>query len=187
MEVSMKLLSGCLVALVIGCVSTTSTTGSGMAHVDVRLTDAPATFDSVFVTISKIEVSTADDSWVTLSTQPQRFDLLALQNDATALLGGADLAAGTYNQLRLVVDSSSVVVGGVETPLTIASGAQTGIKINLDTDITADTKYTLVLDYDASKSVKSTGAGYLMTPVIKVKSFTGTPTETQPGSGSGSG
>lgn len=147
-----------------------------MAHVNVLLTDAPAAFESVFVTISRVEVDTGD-SWVTLSEQPQRFDLLTLRNDATAVLGGADLEPGHYGQLRMVVDSSSVVVEGVELPLTIASGAQTGIKINLDTDIAADMTYTLVLDYDAEKSVKSTGNDYLMTPVITVKSMVGAAAE----------
>jgi hypothetical protein len=86
-----------------------------------------------------------------------------------------------------------VVVGGVESPLDIASGAQTGIKILLDADIAAGMTYTLVLDYDADKSIKSTGKGYLMTPVIRVKSLSGAPTGSgsgsgsDPGSGSGSG
>src|SRR5262249_34353288 len=103
-------------------------------HLQVRLTDAPAAFQSVFVDISRIDIGTASDGWVTLSDQPQQFDLLTLQNDATALLGGADLAPGSYTQLRLIVSSASVVVGGVTQSLTIASGAQTGIKLNVDAD-----------------------------------------------------
>ncbi len=43
--------------------------------------------------------------------------------------------------------------------------------------------YTLVIDYNAGQSIKQTGQGLLMTPVIAVKSFTGVPT---PGTGSGS-
>ena len=129
----------------------------------------------MFVTISEVEVAAADGGWITLSAQPQRFDLLTLQNDATALLGGANLEPGSYGQVRLIVDSSSVVLGGVETPLTIASGAQTGIKVDIDTDIAADASYTLLLDYDAAKSIKTTGNGYLMTPVITIKSLTATP------------
>lgn len=170
----MKLLATCACIVAAGCAA--NPPEAQPAHIDVRLTDAPAVFDSVFVTISTIEVST-EAGWVTLASEPQRFDLLTLQNDATALLGAAELAAGHYSQLRLVVDSSSVVVDGVEEPLTIASGAQSGIKINLDADIAAGTTYTLVLDYDAARSVKATGHGYLMTPVIKVKSMAEVPVE----------
>jgi hypothetical protein len=183
----MKLLGSCLLTFAAACATTPGsssgdTSGNAMSHLEVRMTDAPATFDAVLVTIAKVEVETADESWITLSDQPHQYDLLQLQNDATELLGGADLAAGTYGQLRLIVSSAAVVITGVETPLTIASGAQTGIKINLATTIEAGTTYTLVLDYDAAKSIKLTGHGYLMTPVINVKS-----TMTGSGSGSGSG
>ncbi|HET7499451.1 MAG TPA: DUF4382 domain-containing protein [Kofleriaceae bacterium] len=182
----MRLLAGCLFTFLAGCSLEPGSAGSADAgaqvgstqssatHLDVKLTDAPAAFDSVFVTISQVRISTAA-GWVSLSEQPQRFDLLTLRDDATALLGGTDLAPGSYNQLRLIVDSASVVVGGVESALDVASGAQTGLKLNLDTEIVAGMTYTLVIDFDADKSIKSTGHGYLMTPVIKVKSLNGAP------------
>lgn len=127
-----------------------------------------------------------DDNWTQLSDTPQTFDLLTLQNDATALLGGNELSAGSYTQLRLIVSSASVVSGGVTTPLTVASGAQSGIKVNLDATIEDGMTYTLVIDYNAGQSIKQTGQGLLMTPVIAVKSFTGAPAPSD-GSGSGSG
>jgi hypothetical protein len=141
----------------------------------VRLTDAPAELDQVWVDIGSVEIESAADGWRTLTDGPQRFDLLTLQNDVTAALGGATLTAGAYGQLRLVVDSAEVVTGGVTEPLRIASGAQTGIKIALDTTFEDDMTYTLVLDFDAARSVKHTGQGWLMTPVIEVASLTATP------------
>lgn len=143
-------------------------------QVQVLLTDAPGDFEAVWVTIASVEIEAAD-GWLTLTDQAQRFDLLTLQNDVTAALGEAALAPGAYGQLRLIVDEASVVVDGVESPLAIASGAQTGIKINLDATLEPDTTYALTLDYDAHKSVKTTGQGYLMTPVISVKELTATP------------
>lgn len=208
-----KLLAGSLFALITGCIAGPGTQGSTQGtqdtqggagssatpHLQVRLTDAPAAFQSVFVNISRVEIGTSSNSWVTLSDQPQQFDLLTLQNDATALLGGGALAPGSYTQLRLIVDSASVVLDGVSQALKIASGTQTGIKLNLDAEVVAGMTYTLVIDYDAGKSIKTTGKGFLMTPVIKVKSLTGTPipdsgggsdaggSDSGSGSGSGSG
>lgn len=147
---------------------------SGQARLDVLLTDAPGDFESVWVDISRVEIE-SPSGWLTLTEEPQRFDLLTLQNDVTAALGGAMLEPGSYGQLRLFVDHASVVIDGVESPLKIASGAQSGIKIDLAATIEADTTYTLVLDYDAHASIKLTGAGYLMTPVIVVKDFVATP------------
>ena len=145
----------------------------------VLLTDAPGDFDEVWVDIASVEVQ-SDAGWLTLADTPQSFDLLTLQNDVTAALGGADLLPGHYGQLRLVVADAFVVVEGVAEELRIASGPQTGIKINLDTDVEENMQYTVVVDFDAHKSVKKTGQGWLMTPVIKVKDVTGTPVAEEP-------
>jgi len=191
----MKLLATSIFVLATGCITTPSTKGGQTGNVSgplpflrLRLSDAPAAFQSVFVTISRTEIGTASDAWVTLSDQPQQFDLLTLQNGATALLGGAELAPDHYTQLRLVVSSASVVAAGVEQPLTVASGAETGVKINLDAEIAAGMTYTLVIDYDAARSIQSTGHGYLMTPVIQTRSLSGAPMfGAAGGDGAGSG
>lgn len=149
----------------------------------MQLTDAPGPFDKVLVEIAKVEIESATAGWITVVDTPATFDLLQLQNDVTAALGGKDLAPGDYGQLRLLVQNASVVVGGTEQPLAIASGAQTGIKINLDQTLETGMTYSVTLDYNAAQSIKSTGKGYLMTPVIMVKAFTATEAA---GAGSGS-
>lgn len=152
----------------------TDTPSPRSPKLNVLLTDAPGDFESVWVNITSVAIESGGE-WLTLTEEPRRFDLLTLQNDVTAALGEGELQPGMYGQLRLIVDTASVVIGGVESPLRIASGAQTGIKIGLDRMIEADTTYSLTLDYDAARSVKSTGQGFLMTPVITVKDFIGTP------------
>lgn len=177
-------------ALAAGCTTTEpDTAGADRAgaprapRIDVLLTDAPGDFDEVWVNISSVSIESAEAGWLTLTDQPQKLDLLTLQNDVTAALGGATLAPGMYGQLRMIVDSASVVVDGQESPLKIASGMETGIKINLDATVEENMTYSLTLDFDAHKSVKSTGQGYLMTPVIQVKDFVGTPAPPLSGEG----
>jgi hypothetical protein len=148
--------------------------GSDQPQFQVLLTDAPGDFDEVWVDIDSVEVQ-SDAGWLTITDQPQSFDLLTLQNDVTAALGGVDLTPGHYGQLRLMVSNSFVVVEGEAEDMKIASGAQTGIKINLDADIADAMQYTVVVDFDANKSVKATGQGWLMTPVIHVKDLVATP------------
>ena len=150
---------------------------AGAPRINVLLTDAPGDFEKVWVTISTVEVAGAA-GWQTITDVPQTFDLLTLQNDVTAALGGSSLEPGTYGQLRLIVDEASVVIDGTESPLKIASGAETGIKIGLDATFEADMTYSITLDFDAHKSIKSTGNGHLMTPVIFVKEVIATPTTT---------
>ena len=89
------------------------TTMTGMPQaprIEMKLTDAPGDFESVWVNITRVEVESADAGWQTLVEEPQRFDLLTLQNDVTAAMGSATLAPGMYGQLRLIVDEASVVI-----------------------------------------------------------------------------
>src|SRR5689334_4159644 len=90
----------------------------------VKLTDAPFPTDqvkSVDVFVVRVDGRTSDVSeadadqdlensgstgWRTLATPNASFNLLSLQNGATATLGSSPLAVGTYSGLRLIIDAS---------------------------------------------------------------------------------
>jgi hypothetical protein len=156
-----------------------------MGTVGVSLTDAPACgFDAVNVTVAKVRInqsataSDTDGGWTDITLTPARkINLLNLTNGALDALGQTSLAAGHYSQLRLMLDpntaqplSNSVVpTGGVETSLTTPSAVQSGIKLVNEFDVAAGQRVDLVLDFDACKSVVTTGNGkYLLKPVVKV-------------------
>src|SRR5437867_3792432 len=131
----------------------------GRPRVRVSLTDAPFPYDSlgsVNVYIVRIEASTVQDTsgagqW-TLITEPKKsFDLLALQQGTTALLGEGELPAGQYHAIRVTIDTSlssivwnstgeahvnwyghSVVYAFVEYPVNIPSE---GADIIIDFDV----------------------------------------------------
>jgi len=168
------------VCLIAGCASEAAIPDEGQdvalapAQLRVLLTDAPAEFDAVWVTITGVEASVETEtqqSWVSLVSRSQRFDLLQLRDDVTALLGEASLPAGRYAQLRLLVSDAAVVQAGQERPLLIPSAEHTGIKIIFDADIRAGAHYAVVLDFDAEKSIVRAGDRLLMKPVVHVKSM----------------
>jgi hypothetical protein len=145
--------------------------GSRSGNVRTYLTDAPGDYDEVWVTISSVQIHRNGDSdaeWITLSEEEQTYDLLTLQDAVTAILGDAAVLPGSYSQLRMIVADAWVVVDGEEHDLTIPSGAKTGIKINLNFTVEEGAEYVVVIDFDADKSIKKTGMGYLMTPVLKI-------------------
>jgi len=85
-------------------------------------------------------------------------------------MGEATLEAGTYTQIRLLLDAGSyVVVNGTRHPITIPSGFETGIKLIHQFRIDANFLYELYLDFDANRSIVLTGSGeYKLKPTIRV-------------------
>jgi hypothetical protein len=114
---------------------------------------------------------TSGGTWSPIAALDQTIDLLTLQNGVTLDAGGAMVPAGAYDMVRLVVSSGSVVLGGQTYPLTIPSGAQSGVKLRYALDLSADMATTVTLDFDGAASVVETGKGaYLLKPVLSVKS-----------------
>ncbi len=165
------------VALMFAGCNTSPDTGTGT--LEVMLHDAPADYEAVNVFIESVEVNNAetDTGWVEINSPQQSFDLLELTNGAMAPLGSAQLEAGTYEQIRLILSRNghSVVVDGVEHDLFVPSGEQTGIKLNVNAEIEPDITYTLLLDFDAARSVvergnEQSGIEYLLKPVVRATS-----------------
>lgn len=173
--------------LLVGCGSDSSNS-SGYGTFSASLTDAPACgFDAVNVTVEKVRVhqsvsaSENDAGWSDITLSPARkINLLSLNNGLLDHLGEIPLAAGHYTQLRLVLDANTgsslansvVPTGGVETTLGTPSAAHSGIKLINEFDVVSGQRVDLVLDFNACKSVVTSGSGtYKLKPVIKVIPF----------------
>jgi hypothetical protein len=141
----------------------------GTAHVQVLLTDAPIDYiAAAMVDIGAVVLVPADGGpHITLSDDGTNgpVNLLELQDAATAVLADSEIEAGSYSQLRLIVESASVTLadpytfndGSTEKDLFVPSGAQTGIKLLLgDGDggplVIPEGELVLVVDFDVSQS-----------------------------------
>lgn len=158
---------GILLALFVGC-KDDETVGRGQLR--MYLVDSPASYDSVVVVVKEVSVHSESQGWIVVNNTTRTFDLLRLTNGARAVLGEASLEAGTYTQVRLLLDAGSyVVVGGTRHPLTVPSGLETGIKLVHQFSIEANFLYELYLDFDANRSIVLTGNGtYQLKPTIRV-------------------
>lgn len=154
--------------------SSDSTTGT----LQVYLTDAPADYDAVWIDIEEVrihlndneEIKDNDDGWITISEDPMRVNLLDLTNGELEVLGEAELEAGTYSQIRLILgDDNEIVKDGVSHTLDTPSAQQSGLKINIHADIEEGVVYTLLLDFDASRSIVEAGKSgkFILKPVIR--------------------
>ncbi len=167
-------------------------TGSGAARLTVVVTDAPIDLlESATVQIGDVEIIPADGPPVLLTSDGGTHDLLTLQDGVTGNVASLEIEAGRYLQLRLMVLSASVTLkeglfndGSMTKDLVVPSGAQTGIKINLDAsdgdansagiDISSG-ETVLVIDFDVSQNFKVQGNadtpaginGFLFTPLLR--------------------
>ena len=155
---------------------------------NLSITDAPVDSDGitgVFITVSEIHYHTNENGWKVFEDYegPKSFNLLDLQRGESELLGSFEMEAGTYTQIRFMLDAPVFNAGqhsnpgcylefgdGSTTNLFVPSGAQTGYKavgaftvpINGSVDVTAD--------FDVRKSVVRAGASgkYLLKPTIRL-------------------
>lgn len=189
-----KVRSLALLGAVLFAAACSDATGPQLARVRVELTDAPSDLIAqADVWISQVYLQGGGDDGegrVVLfenSEQALHFDLLTLQDGVTAdLTGFVDVDAGTYQSLRLVVDSARVTLiegvtfedGTDNATLFVPSGSQSGIKVTLnDLVIVAEGEsVTILVDFDVHDNFVIQGSGgpggvrsVLFTPSLKEK------------------
>lgn len=144
---------------------------AGTSSLRIKLTDAPAEWDEVNIDLKQVNVNFSDDttSWISLPTRDSIYNLLDLQNGLDTLIAQGTVPANTLREIRLVLgDENSIKVSGQTYPLTVPSGATSGLKIKVNKKLNA-TIETIVLDFDAGLSVHQEQDGYKLRPVIQVK------------------
>ncbi|WP_084362732.1 DUF4382 domain-containing protein [Roseivirga echinicomitans] len=94
---------------------------------------------------------------------PKEFNLMDYQNGETYILGTAELEAGAYDEIRLILTSSNQAyvkyVNGSTDEIDVPSGSTSGYKIMGDFDVMANSMTELVLDVDLRKALVKKGNG----------------------------
>jgi len=161
-----------LLVIMIGC-SKNNGNEQGTARLQVSLTDDPADYDAVNINVQDVLINVTgddDNGWVSLGDVNRgMYNLLDLVNDKDTVLADAVIPSGKLHQIRLVLgDGNTIVDDGVEYQLTTPSAQQSGLKLNVQQDVTEGVLYKLLLDFDVSKSIVKNGSGkYILKPVIR--------------------
>lgn len=135
----------------------------------VRLTDNPGDFEEVNVNIQEFRVETVEEGWINLpNVNTGIYDLLALQNGVEAVLVDDGFPSGRITQIRLILgDENTVKVDGKVFPLKTPGAQQSGLKLKVNAELESGSSLSILLDFDACKSVHQAGDKYILKPVIK--------------------
>ena len=141
-------------------------------------------YSIVNISIIRIEL-TSDDTVVVFQdygTDPLLINLLDLGSAGTLLVSEAEIPVGNYNKIRMILDapeeqnqapvnpSSFLTIDGdvTEHPIFIPSGAQTGLKINLQPplELIDGSSFEVILDFNSENTIKKTGQNdrYIIRP-----------------------
>lgn len=150
----------------------------------LSLTDAPTPIEGVealTLVLSEVRVNpSADDEdgggWYdilpdTLTQEERTINLLDYSNGEYFVIGEELLPAGVYEQIRLVIEESTVTVDGETYPLTIPSGSTSGLKLVTEFEVESEQLIGLILDFDVGQSLFATPPGstnFKLKPVIRV-------------------
>ncbi len=166
------------------CEKDNGTTGT----LKLSITDAPIDSDGitgVFITVTEVQYHTDESGWKVFEDYegPRSFNLLDLQRGESELLGSFEMEAGTYTQIRFMLDAPAMGMGqhanpgcylefkdGTTQNLFVPSGAQTGYKAVGKFTVPMNGEVEVTADFDVRKSVVKAGASgkYLLKPTIRL-------------------
>lgn len=135
----------------------------------VRMTDAPGPYDEVNVDVQGVEVMGEGGKTAILNVNKGIYNLLELSNGVDALIATDSLEMSNVTQIRLILGTqNTVVVDNVSYPLSTPSAEQSGLKIKVNQSLQEGILYSVLLDFDANKSIVKLGnGGYQLKPVIR--------------------
>jgi len=151
------------------------------ARVQLKLIDFPGEYMEVNIEIIDIQYNVSDEGWTSFAPMdggyPINVDLTELIAGNSLLLADEIVPSGLLKQIRLVLsDNNSLLIEGenegesISTHLDTPSAQQSGLKLNLDTELEPGFSYSFILDWDVQKSVLKAGNSgkYNLKPVIRV-------------------
>lgn len=135
----------------------------------VRMTDAPGPYQEVNVDLIGVEVTGNGGETVMLNVKKGIYNLLDLTNGKSTLIATDTLQISKVAQIRLILGTNNtVVVDNVSYPLSTPSAEQSGLKLQVHQTLEQGILYSVLLDFDANKSVVNTGNGtYKLKPVVR--------------------
>ncbi len=143
---------------------------------NISLVDSPGDYDAVNVEIDSVLVKFSNGEWQSISDfNPGIYNLLKYTGGNELNVTSVETSSSMLSQIRVAVGTkNTITVNGTDYDLYSPGG---GVDIVLDVNQALDPgkDVQMVIDFDASSSIREASGVYLLRPVIRVynKSTTG--------------
>ncbi len=139
---------------------------------DPGIRDFQLNFTKVYVDVKEIDYVAADSSITKVPVADSVFNLKSLMNGNCTLLSQITIPnTVVIKQIHLVLgsDNYGTLKNGTVVHLTVPSGQQAGITINVDeTAPSTLSSYSVIIDFNVGQSIFSTGNNtYMLNPVLR--------------------
>jgi len=140
------------------------------SQLSIRLTDAPGNFDEVNIHLESVRIKIDGQDWLDLPADSGIYNLLDFRNGIDTTIANGSVPSGAVKEVRFVLgNSNSVKVNGIVHDLKVPSGSSSGLKLKVTENLAPQLSYSILVDFDAARSIVQTGNGkYILKPVIRV-------------------
>lgn len=156
-------------------VQTASNSDSG--SMEVQMTDAPASYEALFIAITEAEVYSQSEGWVKLDGSGESFNILDFNNGQTKTVAVSNsVEAGVYTKLRLTFDpqvriqvlaSTGLLGSSMNGEFTVDWAGSNTIELEIDEEVMVGQNTVLMVDFDAANSIVEDGEKFIIQPVVR--------------------
>jgi hypothetical protein len=142
--------------------------GSGPFADPAHATEIGGSIDAVRLMVAEVRLHHRGEGWISLESTAGTYDLLDLEG-LEQRIAEAQVPAGEYTQIRLVITDAEIVVDGDVHELEIPSGEQSGFKIHVSFCLDEDEDNVLTLEWDVAAGLHHNAKkGYWLTPSVHI-------------------
>jgi len=144
---------------------------------DVYMTDAPANYEAILMSVSEVEVYSNSEGWVRLNASGETFNILDFNNGNTKRVATANqLDIGLYTKLRVhfnqdiqleTVHDIKLLNGQSQGSFQLEWMSSNTIELEINESVEAGNRAEVIIDFDAAKSIVENGEKFLIRPVLR--------------------
>ncbi len=143
---------------------------------DVQMTDAPANYEALMLSITKVEVYQDGQGWIDLNHHTQSFNVLDLNNGKSmSIASSSSLDVGVYTKLRVVFNQNAqltslasigVLGSNLDGTFNLNWTASNTVEVEINEQVSANSEAKILLDFNVAESIVEDASSFFINPVI---------------------